>query len=153
MTLESLRRASRLLSMLNGPEFEIFASFAEPVSFAEGKVLFAEDAPADRFYIVDRGRVGLELTTPGKQPIVLQTLGSGELVGISWMFPPYRWSWRARALIASDTYGFDAPAVRAAIAANPELGYRLAAAVAEEAIKRLHGARLQLLDLYRSEAP
>jgi CRP/FNR family cyclic AMP-dependent transcriptional regulator len=153
MTLDSLRSSSRLLSMLNGPELELFSSFAAPVSFPEGRVLFAEDTPADRFYIVDRGRVGLELTTPGKQPIVLQTLGTGDLVGISWMFPPYRWSWQARALIDTDTYEFDAPAVRSAITGNPDLGYRLAAAVAEEAIKRLHGARLQMLDLYRSEAP
>lgn len=150
VSLEDLRTRNALLSMLSDDEMELFASISRTVELASGAVLFEEDAPADEFYIVSSGRIGLEMTAPGKAPIVLQTLGPGQLVGVSWLSPPYRWSWRARALSGTTVIGFDAARVRDECAEHYDLGYRLAAVVAEEAIKRLHGARLQLLDLYQS---
>jgi len=150
MTLEALRSRNPLLAKLNDEELDFFESVSTPAEFAPSAILFEEDAPADSFYIVSSGRVGLEMTTPGKAPIVLQTLGAGQLVGVSWLFAPYRWSWRARALAATTTLAFDAARIREECGVNRDLGFRVAAVLAEEAIKRLHGARLQLLDLYQS---
>jgi CRP-like cAMP-binding protein len=150
MTLEALQHRNPLLLMLSDTELDVFESFSRRVEFAPDSILFEEDAPADVFYIVSTGRVGLEMTTPGKAPIVLQTLGAGQLVGVSWLFAPYRWGWRARALAPTVALAFDAQPIRDECAANRDLGYRVAAALAEEALKRLHGARLQLLDLYQS---
>lgn len=150
VSLEYLRTKNPLLTMLNDDEMELFASISRAVELTSGAVLFEEDAPADEFYIVASGRIGLEMTAPGKAPIVLQTLGAGQLVGVSWLSAPYRWSWRARALSDTTVFAFDAARVREECAEHRDLGYRVAAAVATEAIKRLHGARLQLLDLYQS---
>jgi CRP-like cAMP-binding protein len=151
MTLEALKTRTALLQNLTDAEVELFESVATPAEFPAGAILLEEDAPSDFFYILETGRVGLEITTPGKAPIVLQTLGPGELVGVSWLFAPYRWNLRARAVIASRAVALDARRIREECGRDRGLGYRVAAVLAEEALKRLHGARLQLLDFYKTE--
>jgi CRP-like cAMP-binding protein len=150
MSLQSLRARNALLAVLTDDEALLFEKISAPVAFFPNAVIFEEDAPADHFFIVEQGRVGLEMTAPGRAPFVLQTLGPGELVGVSWLFPPFRWGWRARALAATETLRFDARWVRDRCQADRDLGFRVAAVLAEEAVRRLHGARLQLLDLYQA---
>lgn len=124
-------------------------SVSKEVEFAGGDILFEEDAVADTFYIVVLGRVGLELKNPGRRPVAIQTLGSGDLVGLSWLFPPYRWNWRARAATMTQAAGFDAARVRERCERDMDLRLQLMGVVAEEAVKRLHKTRLQLIDLYQ----
>jgi CRP-like cAMP-binding protein len=79
--------------------------------------------------VVD-GRIGLELTSPGKEPIVIQTLGAGDLVGVSWLFPPHRWNWRARAIVDSELVAFDATIIRAELERNRDLALEVLSVVA-----------------------
>ncbi|MFQ5966641.1 MAG: cyclic nucleotide-binding domain-containing protein [Acidimicrobiia bacterium] len=148
MNLEPIREKSNLLAHLPGPEMRFFESVATEATFEADAVLFDEGSAADMFYIIGVGRVALEIASPGKAPIVVQTLSDGELVGISWLLPPYRWQWRARALIGTDAVAFDAAAVRKECELDKELSLRVHQAVAAEAARRLHHTRLQLLDLY-----
>ncbi|MEE9178662.1 MAG: cyclic nucleotide-binding domain-containing protein [Acidimicrobiia bacterium] len=148
MNLDAVRASSELLSEVSGAQLEFLESVSQEVRFAGGDVLFEEDGVADTFYIILEGKVGLEMTSPGKRPIVIQTLGDGELVGVSWLFPPHRWSWRARAVTDTAAIAFDAARVRAQSELDRELAHRLLGVVAKEAITRLHSTRVQLLDLY-----
>ena len=138
-----------LLAELANVGVDFLEAVSTEVEFEPGEILFEQDAEAELFYVILAGRVGLELTAPGRTPIVIQTLGGGDLVGLSWLFPPHRWSWRARAMGETKAVAFDAATVRARTRGDEELGHHLTTLVAREAIRRLHATRLQLLDLYR----
>jgi CRP-like cAMP-binding protein len=150
MNLRSLRESSELLKALTNTEVDLFESVSSEVQLATGEVLFEEGGEADAFYIIVKGRIGLELTSPGRSPMVIQTLGPGDLVGVSWFFPPYRWNWRARALDDTSLVAFDAGEVRRQCGLNRDLALEVLGVVAEETARRLHRSRIQLLDLYRS---
>lgn len=149
MNLDMLREKSALLRALANTEVSLFESAASRLVVSAGEVLFEEDGSADAFYIVVEGRIGLELTSPGKDPMVIQTLGSGDLVGVSWLFPPHRWNWRARAMVDSELVAFDADVIRSEMEQNRDLALEVLGVVARDVVARLHRTRVQLLDLYR----
>ena len=148
MNLKDIKDDIELLGSLSDNPFAFLESVATSVEFAAGSVVFDEDAPADSFFIITEGRVGLELITPAQTPIVLQTLRDGDLVGVSWLVPPHRWSWRARAIDDTKAIEFDAAAVRDHLPEDCELERELLRAVAKAAAGRLNSSRTQLLDLY-----
>lgn len=149
MNLDELRERSSLLQALTNTEVTLFESAATELRLSAGETLFDEEGPADLFYIVVDGRIGLELTSPGKEPIVIQTLGTGDLVGVSWLFPPHRWNWRARAILDSELAAFDATIIRAELERDRDLALEVLTVVAGEVVHRLQRTRVQLLDLYR----
>lgn len=149
MNLAELRERSALLQALSNTEVGLFESAATEVRVPAGDVLFEEDGAADVFYIVVEGKIGLELTSPGKEPIVIQTLGPGDLVGVSWLFPPHRWNWRALAIVDSELAAFDATTIRSEMEQNRDLAWEVLRVVSGEVVDRLHRTRVQLLDLYR----
>jgi CRP-like cAMP-binding protein len=150
MNLRSVRESSELLTSLSNTELEFFEGISSEVHLANGAILFEEGGVAESFFIVSTGKVGLELTSPGRSPMVIQTLGPGELVGVSWFFPPYRWNWRARAIEDTTLIAFDALAVRSECEANRDLALEVLGVIAEEVVRRLQRTRIQLLDLYRT---
>ncbi len=152
MTPEELLDHTNVMAHFRAPALEFIASVGEEASYYQGEVLFQEDAAAERFHIVTAGRVGLELTAAGRPPVAIQTLGPGELLGLSWMWPPHRWNWRARASVDSTTLSFDAVAIRERAATDADLRHDLCALVARAALKRLHSTRAQLLNLYETSA-
>jgi CRP/FNR family cyclic AMP-dependent transcriptional regulator len=139
---------SRLVGLLTG----VLASGGTPpapVEYERDEVLFREGGSAGVFYVIERGRVRLEVSTPGRPTAVIQTIGPGDLVGLSWFGRAGgRWSWDARAIMDTRALSFDAAAVRAACADDAALRADVASCVADEAIRRLHAARLQLVDLF-----
>lgn len=124
------------------------AECAEPVHLSAGHVLFREGEPAERFYLLQSGRVGLEVHATGRPAHLLTTLGPGDLVGASWRFPPYQWQFEAVVLDDAEALALDAVAVRALCEADDGLGHRLVTRVSAALVKRLQAARLRLLDLY-----
>ena len=150
MNLPSLRESSELLTRLSNTELEFFETVSQETRLANGEILFEEGGAAESFFIVVTGKIGLEMTIPGRAPVVIQTLGPGDLVGVSWFFPPFRWNWRARALEDTTLVAFDALEVRRECGVNRDLALDVLGVVAEETARRLHRTRIQLLDLYRS---
>ena len=149
MILDAVRN-SELLGQLSDTELERLEAASAEVQFAAGEVIFEEDDVAANFYLIVHGKVGLELTSPGGPPLVIQTLHDGEIVGVSWFFPPYRWEWRARAFTETSAIAFDAEQVREQCKNHCELERQLLRAIAKAAATRLHSSRAQLLDLYGS---
>lgn len=148
MTLDSLRESARLLDGMSPDGIEFLESVAREMVFPKGAQIFNEDDKADSFYLIANGKVGLEVSIPAMDPILLETLGPGELLGVSWLLPPYRWSWKAIALVATDILAFDAEAVRRQCQNDLNLALHVYKTVAEEAVRRLHATRVRLLDLY-----
>lgn len=148
MSLESLRGRTRLLDGMSANSIEFLESVVREVMFPKGALIFDEDEKANSFYLIGNGKVGLEVSMPARDPVLLETLGPGELLGVSWLFPPHRWNWRARALAATDILVFDAESVRLQCEKDPDLALHVYETVAGEAIRRLHATRVRLLDLY-----
>jgi CRP-like cAMP-binding protein len=151
VNLTEWRTRSPLFEALDERCFEVMESMAREVHYEAGATIFKADDTADRFFVVIEGTVALRITSPGRTPITIQTLGPGALVGLSWIMPPYRWQWSAVALSEAVLAEFDASAVLSACAADGALEGELMRVVAREAVKRLHNVRMQLLDLYGSD--
>ncbi|MFI5806721.1 Crp/Fnr family transcriptional regulator [Streptomyces sp. NPDC051561] len=121
---------------------------AQEVAFPAGTRLFNEGQRADRFRVVRQGSVALDMHVPGRRPVVIETLGPGQLVGWSWLFEPHTWQLGATAVRPVAAAEFDAVAVRELCASDPELGAAVGLWVAQVLAHRLHAARIRLLDLY-----
>jgi CRP-like cAMP-binding protein len=116
--------------------------------FDAGEYLFHEGDPADEFYLVRHGRAALEIAAPGRAPIVFETLGEGEIIGASWLVPPYRWMFDVRAMVLTRTIGINAACLRAKCETDHDLGYEMMKRFLPILMKRLHTTRLQILDVY-----
>jgi len=116
--------------------------------FEAGEHLAHEGDPADSFFAIRHGRVALEVEAPGKGTLMIATLSPGTVVGWSWLFPPYRWSFDARALETTRTVSFDGACLREKCEQDTSLGYQLMQRFASIMLERLQATRLQLLDVY-----
>lgn len=148
MSLASLREKAELLDGLSTDGMEFLESVVQEMFFPKGAQIFDEDEKANSFYLVATGKVGLEVAMPARDPVLLETLGPGEMLGVSWLFPPHRWNWKARALLGTDLLAFDAEAVRLQCDEDVDLALHVYKTVAEESVRRLHATRVRLLDLY-----
>jgi CRP/FNR family transcriptional regulator, cyclic AMP receptor protein len=108
--------------------------------------LFEEGAPADRFWIVDAGEVALDVLVPGVGRLVIETLGRGDIVGLSWFVPPYQWQFGAVCKQPMQAFEFDARAIRKACAEDPVLGYAVAVLFMTVTAHRLQATRRRLLE-------
>ncbi len=113
-----------------------------------GAYVYREGDPADKFYLIRHGRVALEVYVPGKTPIIVETLEEDDLMGWSWLVPPYRASFDARALELSRLVSIDAACLRGKMDQDSALGYELHKRFAPIVAARLSAARRQLIDLY-----
>jgi CRP/FNR family transcriptional regulator, cyclic AMP receptor protein len=118
------------------------------VSFAAGEFLFREGKPADQFFVVRRGRVAIEVHGPAAGTKVVDTADTGDVVGWSWLVPPYRWLFDARAVEATGAVAFDGRCLRGKCEQDPRLGYELMKLVNQVMFGRLVATRVRLLDLY-----
>jgi CRP/FNR family transcriptional regulator, cyclic AMP receptor protein len=121
------------------------AASARHTSFPARCRLFEEGAPADRFWIIDAGEVALDVLVPGVGRLVIEMLGRGDIVGLSWLVPPYQWQFGAVCMQPMQAFEFDARAVRRACTEDPVLGYAVAMRFMTVAARRLQATRLRLL--------
>ncbi len=77
--------------------------------------------------------------------MVIESIGMGELLGWSWLVPPYRWAFGAVAATALEAFEFDAPAVRERCANDPVLGYELNQRITRVLARRLQATRIRLI--------
>ncbi|UXY25230.1 Crp/Fnr family transcriptional regulator [Streptomyces sp. HUAS TT20] len=140
--------ATTMTTALPAEHRERLMRLAHEVTFDAGTRVFEEGRRADRFWIVRTGTVALDLHVPGRRPAVIESLGRDELVGWSWHFPPYVWHLGAEAMSPVRAWEFDAEAVWAVCAEDPEFGRAIAVWVGRVVAQRLRASRIRLLDLY-----
>jgi CRP-like cAMP-binding protein len=129
----------------------VLAQACRATTVPAGHRFFAEGGPADRFWLIGSGHVALDLDAPGHR-LILETLGKGDLLGLSWLVPPYEWQFGATAVQQTMAFELNADTVRAACDQDPGLGYQLLRRVMPAASSRLQAARIRMLDLYASPA-
>ena len=124
------------------------AGCARNCGFEDDERIMREGEQADTFYVIRHGAVALETVVPQRGPVVLQTLHDGELLGWSWLVPPYRTAFDARSLGTTRAISFDGACLRDKCEADPALGYALLKLLSGVFTERLQDTRLRLLDLY-----
>jgi CRP-like cAMP-binding protein len=129
------------------------AGCASNVKFNEGQVLFLEGDEANTFYVVRHGLVAIEMYAAARGRLVVQTVKEQEVVGWSWLFPPYQWHFDVRAVEPTRAIAFDARCLRGKCDENPELGYELMKRFARIMMNRIQATRLQILDVYGHARP
>ncbi len=121
---------------------------ARVVTYPEGSTLFSDGAPAQSFHLVIDGRVAIELHSPGRGVQVIDTVEPCETAGWSWLVPPYRWVFSARAVTDVTAITVDAVALRKLADDDPAFGYALLQQVAAVMLERMQATRLRLADMY-----
>lgn len=129
------------------------AKVARYVDLPERHRFFEMGERADRFWLVRTGRISLDLHVPGRGAVIIETLGSGTVLGWSWLFPPYEWRFGAVAVEPVHAIVLDGGAVRAMCDADAVLGYELTRRFSAVMLDRLQNTRLRLLDLYAAPRP
>ena len=131
---------------------ELIAGCGVNVHYGPDDAVLAAHEPADRFFVIRSGRVAIEIDTPRRGPLIIETIGAGDLVGVSWLLPPYRWTFDGRAIDDTSAVAIDAACLRGKCDDDPALGYELFKRFAALIRDRLQASRIQLLDLYGNEA-
>jgi CRP/FNR family cyclic AMP-dependent transcriptional regulator len=116
--------------------------------FTTDQMVFHSGGVARSLYLIRSGDVALEVPAPGGGTRIVGTLHGGDTLGWSWLFPPYRWAFDARALAPTEAIAIDGETLRQCVGNDHELGFHVVWRVAREMADRLQATRLQMLDVY-----
>ena len=147
-SLEADVAAHPFLIGLSQHHIKLLADCAMKTHFATGESIFREGETANRFYLIEQGEVALEATPSGGTPAVIDTVQSGDLLGWSWLFPPYIWHFSARAVKPTTAIFLYGTILREYCDQDHTLGYELFKRMSEVMIRRLQFARTRLLASY-----
>jgi CRP/FNR family transcriptional regulator, cyclic AMP receptor protein len=124
---------------------ETLAEVGSDVMFPAGHRVFEEGGFASKFWLVQSGHVALDVHVPGEGRVIIDAVGMGELLGCSWLFPPYRWAFGAVCTAPVEAFEFDGPAIRERCAADPVFGYELQERLIRVLARRLQSTRSRLI--------
>jgi CRP-like cAMP-binding protein len=147
-TLDEIVAESPVFQGLEPDQLQLIAGCAHNAAFFKGERLFREGDAADTFYLVRRGRVALTTHVPARGDVTIETVEPGEVLGWSWLFPPYEWHFDARAVEDAGVVAFDGACLRGKCEADHALGFELMRRFAQVMIDRLQHTRRLLLDVY-----
>lgn len=146
--LKSVLAEHPFLSGMNEAQLELLVGCASNVVFKAGEFIFREGEPAEKFYVIRHGKVLIETHVPQKGAIIIRSREAGEILGWSWLVPPYRWHFDARAVELTRAIAFDGKCLRGKCENDHDLGYEIMKRFALIIAERLEATRLQLMDIY-----
>jgi len=147
-TLEGILAQHPFLDGMEQRHLAVLVGCASYVRFDAGQFLFREGEEANQFYFIRQGRVAVEIFAPQRGPITLETISEGDVLGWSWLVPPFSWRFDARAVEVVRAIALDGRCLRDKCEEDPHLGYELLKRFANIIDRRLQATRIQLLDLY-----
>jgi CRP-like cAMP-binding protein len=147
-TLEPILAEHPFLKGLEQAHLELLVGCASNVRFEAGAFVFRQGQEANHFYILRDGKVAVELFAPHRGAVAVDTYGEGDVLGWSWLIPPYHWRFDARAVEPTRAIALDARCMRTKCEHDHDLGYELMKRFAKIIEQRLDATRWQLLDVY-----
>jgi CRP/FNR family transcriptional regulator, cyclic AMP receptor protein len=147
-SLESILAHHPFFEGLEAEYLALITGCASNVRFEAGQFIYRQDEEANMFYIIREGKVALEVCPPGKQPITVQTVSDGEILGWAWLVPPYHWQFDAQAVELTRAIVLDGRCLRTKCGEDHTLGYELLSRLLPVIGQTMEATRLQLLDIY-----
>jgi CRP-like cAMP-binding protein len=144
--LESVLHAHPFLTGMKAEHLRTLKDNAMMMSYQPGEVIFREGNPANRFYLIQKGMVTLESSRREGESVHIQTIGPGDVLGWSWLFPPYYWHFDARAVEPTEAVFFYGTRLREQCEDDHDLGYELMKRMTSVIIHRLQATRRHLLE-------
>jgi CRP-like cAMP-binding protein len=120
---------------------------AREVIFQAGEVIFHENDPADRFFLIKEGEVALESHVPGDGLVFVETIGPRDVLGWSWLVPPYLWQFAARAVTRTKATALNGAHLLGVCERDPAFGYDLMKRITRIILARLQATRKRLLEI------
>lgn len=133
---------------LSEEHLDFIAGCGKFVQFEEGHVIANPGDPANEFYLIRDGHVSLMITIPSRKPFLYQTLGPKDILGLTWLIPPYLWTVSAKAVEYTRAIALDGSCLRQKCENDPRLGYNLMKHLIKLMVMREDAFRLHLLDVY-----
>jgi CRP-like cAMP-binding protein len=146
--LERILREHPFLKDMDDKHIKLLIGCASNVVFKAGEFILREGEPADKFYFIRSGKVQVETYVPQKGPLIIRSREEGEILGWSWMVPPYNWHFDARAVELTRAIAMDGACLRQKCDEDHSLGYEIMRRFALIIAERLEATRLQLMDIY-----
>lgn len=147
-TLAPILAAHPFFKGFDQPSLDLVTGCASNVRFDEGAVIFRQGEAAKQFFIVREGKVALDILIPGRSPMIVQTVENGEVLGWSWLFPPYLSRFNARVIEPVRAIALDAKCLRDKCEKDHDFGYTMMTNFARVMQERISALTLQLTDLY-----
>jgi CRP/FNR family cyclic AMP-dependent transcriptional regulator len=151
--LENAVAAHPFFLGLSEHHIRLLADCAIRTHFARDQVIFREGETANRFYVLEAGKVVLESIGSGDAPVMIDVIRENDLLGWSWLFPPYVWHFTARAVEPTAALFFYGTVLREYCDRDPALGLELFKRMSEVMTRRLQSARAKLLVAYAGDRP
>jgi signal transduction histidine kinase len=127
--------SSELFAGLTEADLTAIAAFCHEQAFDEDQALLVEGNPADRLYVVERGKVALEKkvqlgrhSTPRNATI--DYIGPGQVAGFSALVAPFVYSTSAICVEPTRAVVVDGVALRAYLASHPAAGFDILSTLA-----------------------
>jgi CRP-like cAMP-binding protein len=127
---------------------KVISGCAAETSYTAGEVIYREEDDAEQFLLVCSGKAAIEIFVPGRGPLTIQTVGPGEALGWSWLFPPYKRRFDVRAVESTRAVVLDGRCLRRLAEEDHHLGYELLRRFSQVVVERLKSMSHQLLDVY-----
>jgi CRP/FNR family transcriptional regulator, cyclic AMP receptor protein len=131
---------------------DILCGLARKSEFTAGTFIFKTGEKADCFYLIQSGKVAVQVYSPTKGALNILTLNSNDILGWSWIYPPYLWHFESKALTDVCAYQFDAIAFRELCSRDSDFGYKFLNCFNQILVQRIVATRLQLLDIFGTNA-
>jgi CRP-like cAMP-binding protein len=135
------------------PQLEALVKTATEVRFPARHRIFADGDYADKFWLIRSGYAALDVLVPGEGRLIIGRVGLGDLMGWSWLLPPYRWAFGAVSATEVTAFQFDAQAVRGLCAADRELRDELTSRLFRVVSGRLLDTRTRLITRLHDTSP
>lgn len=146
-TISDLLSKQEFFSGMKKDYIDFIAGCAGNVHFRNGQFVVLRGKPATHFYLLRKGHAALEVDAANKT-VVIQTVSAGNVIGWSWLEPPFEWQYDVRAVEDISAVAFDATCVREKCDADPVFGYEMYKRFIRVVINRLMATRVQLTDMY-----
>ncbi len=127
---------------------DLIAGCAKTMKFDADELLMREGEEANHFFLIRRGHVAVQIYAASHGTVTVETLGPDSVLGWSWLIPPYRYEFDARATELTRVIAFDGKCLRGKCEADPAMGFDLLRRFTTVIVRRLHATRTRLLDIY-----
>ncbi|MFH1046177.1 MAG: cyclic nucleotide-binding domain-containing protein [Candidatus Omnitrophota bacterium] len=149
--VSAILKEHRFFKDLKQEYLELLIGCAAEVNFTAGDVVIKEGGPADNFYLIKEGLVAIEIMTSSQRALTIQTIQGGDILGWSWLIPPYKARFNCRAIKDTQVIALDGRCLRGKCETNHDLGYELLKRLAQVFTQRLEATRWQLINAYGAE--